>query len=382
MAGCGLGGGAKLDSKAPPDSPAVLRQDVDRIRTELTELRTRVEAAQRASSEHADRVAQETRAEFDAVRKAMEASSRHELQRQVEVLDAYARRVELLEKRTAELGQTLRRVELSLTGLESQLSRVLDGSAAPPSTPRGGAPSRAPATSPSPASKAPSESSTPAPDATAAAGAGLTPPAMLGPSRAAAGSAPAVASTTARETSTREAKAPAARATQDDAAPAAKGSSSTTAPTTIPERSPGPAAPRVAKASTPSAAPATGASTARALFDQAMENWTRGEQGQAVLEFEELVQTFPTDPLAASAQFRIGEAYYTARDFERAATEYRKAVDLAPKGKDTPQALLRLGLAYRAQKRESDARQTWSRLVKDFPDSDASEEARRALRGR
>jgi tol-pal system protein YbgF len=113
-----------------------------------------------------------------------------------------------------------------------------------------------------------------------------------------------------------------------------------------------------------------------------MENWNKGEQGQAVLEFEELVQTFPSDSLAASAQFRIGEAYYAARDFERAALEYRKAVDLSPKGKDTPRALLRLGLAYRAQKRESDARQVWNQLVRDFPESDATEEARRALRGR
>ena len=129
-------------------------------------------------------------------------------------------------------------------------------------------------------------------------------------------------------------------------------------------------------------APATGPVTARALFDRAMESWNKGEQGQAVLEFDELVQTFPSDPLAASAQFRIGEAYYAARDFERATVEYKKAVDLAPKGKDTPQALLRLGLAYRAQKKESDARQVWSQLVRDFPESDASEEARRALRGR
>jgi TolA-binding protein len=136
--------------------------------------------------------------------------------------------------------------------------------------------------------------------------------------------------------------------------------------------------PRTAKTGTPGA----GAPTARALFDRAMESWSKGEQGQAVLDFEELVQKFPTDPLAAPSQLRIGEAYYAARDFERAAVEYRKAVELAPKGKDTPQALLRLGLSYRAQKRESDARQVWNQLVRDFPDSEVTEEARRALRGR
>jgi len=113
-----------------------------------------------------------------------------------------------------------------------------------------------------------------------------------------------------------------------------------------------------------------------------MDSWSKGEQGQAVLDFEELIQRYPSDPLAASAQFRIGEAYFAARDFERAALEYRKAIDLAPKGKDTPQALLRLGLAYRAQKRETEARQAWNQLVSDFPDSDVTEEARRALKGR
>jgi TolA-binding protein len=113
-----------------------------------------------------------------------------------------------------------------------------------------------------------------------------------------------------------------------------------------------------------------------------MASWNRGERGQAVLDFEELVQRFPSDPLGAAAQFRIGEAYYAVRDFERAVLGYRRAVELAPTGKDTPQALLRLGLAYRAQKREADARQAWNQLVRDFPESDATEEARRALRGR
>jgi TolA-binding protein len=368
--GCALGGGDKpaSEAQAPPDTPAALRQDVDRVRAELADLRTRVETLQRGNTEHVDRVAQETRAEFDAVRKSMEASSRHEVQRQVEVLDAQARRIDLLEKRTAELGQILRRVELSLGGLESQLARILDGGSTPAPGARSGSPARWSAAPPGPRPAPESPLTTPAPEASmsnAAAGAGLTPPAMLGPSRSPQG-APATPA------APREAKAPVpVRAPQDEPLRVAK----------APPEASGIARPS-AKTGTTSTPPAPGSATARVLFERAMENWNKGEQGQAVLEFEELVQRFPTDPLAASAQLRIGEAYYTARDFERAAVEYRKAVDLAPKGKDTPQALLRLGLAYRAQKRESDARQAWGQLVRDFPESDASEEARRALRGR
>lgn len=360
VASGGCGGGAKPagDMKLPADSPAALRQDTDRLRTDLTELRTRVDAAQRATAEQVDKAAQETRAEFDAVQKAMEASARHDLQRQVEVLDAQARRIDLLEKRVADLGQTLRRVELSLDGIESQLARVLDGAAA--ATPsKGGAAARPPAQSAGARSAGEPSSATAAASggsgSDTAAGAGLTPPAMLTPSRAAKSAPPAALADPARVA--KAAPAP------EDTKPAAP-------------------APRPKPASAAAPAPAAGSPSARVLYDRAMGSWSKGEQGQAVVDFEELVQTYPNDPLVASAQFRIGEAYFAARDFDRAAVVYKKVVDLAPKGKDTPQALLRLGLAYRAQKREADAKQAWTQLVRDFPDSDATEEARRALRGR
>ncbi|HEX2500242.1 MAG TPA: tetratricopeptide repeat protein [Methylomirabilota bacterium] len=401
--GCGLGMSAKPgdETKAPPDSPVAVRQEMDLLRADLAEIRTRVEGVQRANTEHADRVAKETRAEFDAVQKAMEASSRHDLQRQVEVLDAQSRRIDLLERRTAELGQALRRVELSLTGLENQLTRVLDSAATPSPAARGGAPARPPAASAGPRAVEEPSPAAPPPESSmsgAAAGAGLTPPAMLGPSRnAKSPAAPALPkaepsgqpradaapTATPRTDAPREAKAaPPGRPAPDDVARVAKAAPPAEAKPTAPEPSAGATPPRSVKPSASAAGPATGSPSARGLFDRAMESWNKGEHGQAVLDFEELVQKFPSDPLAASAQFRIGEAYYAARDFERAALEYRKAVELAPKSKDTPQALLRLGLAYRAQKRESDARQVWNQLVRDFPESDATEEARRALRGR
>jgi tol-pal system protein YbgF len=412
--GCSLGQGAKAgdETKAPPDSSAALRQDVDRLRADLAGLRTHLETVQRAGTEHADRVAQETRAEFDAVQKAMEASSRHDLQRQVEVLDAQARRIDLLERRANDLGQALRRIELGLSGLESQLTRVLDGASALPSTgARRGSPGRSGAVSPGPRAAAEPAPAAPTETAmsTAAAGAGLTPPAMLGPPQTPRSSPPGPAGP-ARETTARQAKVDSAeRSPADDAAPGAKRTEASreakaTAPTRparddaarlakvappaaetkapAPGRSAGATPPRSAKTGTSQATPAAGSLTAQSLFERGMESWDKGEQGQAVLDFEELVQTFPSDPLAATAQFRIGEAYYTARDFERAALEYRKAVELAPKGTDTPRALLRLGQAYRAQKRETDARKAWSQLVRDFPESEATEEARRALRGR
>jgi tol-pal system protein YbgF len=116
------------------------------------------------------------------------------------------------------------------------------------------------------------------------------------------------------------------------------------------------------------------------LFDRGMESYRAGELGQAVLDFEEFADKYPSHPLAPSAHFWIGEAYFRSRDFEQAANRYQKAIDLAATGDRTPDALLRLGLALQSLHREDRAREVWGRLVRDFPDSDAAVRARAVLR--
>jgi polar amino acid transport system permease protein len=120
--------------------------------------------------------------------------------------------------------------------------------------------------------------------------------------------------------------------------------------------------------------------SAEDLFDRGMESFRAGELGQAVLDFAEFVDKHRTHPLVASAHFWIGEAYFRSRDFEHAAAEYQKAIDLAPAGERTPDALLRLGLALRSLRREDRAREIWGRLVRDFPESEAALRARAVLR--
>jgi tol-pal system protein YbgF len=116
------------------------------------------------------------------------------------------------------------------------------------------------------------------------------------------------------------------------------------------------------------------------LFDRAMASFRAGELGQAVLDFEELIERHPGHPLRPSAHFWIGEAYFRSREFEHAAAEYQKALDLGPTGERSPDALLRLGLALRSLGREEPAREAWARLVRDFPESEAAQRARVLLR--
>jgi tol-pal system protein YbgF len=120
--------------------------------------------------------------------------------------------------------------------------------------------------------------------------------------------------------------------------------------------------------------------SAEELFDRGMENYRAGELGQAVLDFEQFTERHVAHPLAPSAHFWIGEAYFRSRDFEHAAGQYQRAIDLAPTGERTPDALLRLGLALRSLRREDRAHEVWARLIRDFPDSEAALRARAVLR--
>jgi tol-pal system protein YbgF len=115
------------------------------------------------------------------------------------------------------------------------------------------------------------------------------------------------------------------------------------------------------------------------LFARGMDSFKNGELAQAILDFEDFVARNPSHALAGTAQFLIGEAYYNAHDYQHAAVEYRKVMDMGPKSDRAPDALFKLGLAYRALKRQDRAREAWTQLVHEFPQTEAAQKARLAL---
>jgi tol-pal system protein YbgF len=112
-----------------------------------------------------------------------------------------------------------------------------------------------------------------------------------------------------------------------------------------------------------------------------MASFQAEEPGQAVLEWSGLMQKFPEHPLAASAQYWIGEAYYRQRDFHQAIVEFRKVIDGYANSPQVPEALLKIGLCYRALNDSARARETWEQLSKEFPASNAASQAHALLGG-
>jgi tol-pal system protein YbgF len=66
----------------------------------------------------------------------------------------------------------------------------------------------------------------------------------------------------------------------------------------------------------------------------------------AAEQFHEFVLDHPKSPLAAGAQYWIGEAYYAKGDFARSISEYQTVVEKYPKDDKACDALLKQGMAF------------------------------------
>jgi TolA-binding protein len=67
------------------------------------------------------------------------------------------------------------------------------------------------------------------------------------------------------------------------------------------------------------------------------------------------------------------------RDFRQALVEFRRAIDGYPKSSLVPEALLKVGLCYRALKDQAHAREVWEQVIKDYPGTSAANQARSLL---
>jgi tol-pal system protein YbgF len=118
------------------------------------------------------------------------------------------------------------------------------------------------------------------------------------------------------------------------------------------------------------------------FYSTALRSFRARELGQAVLEFLDFLAKFPGHPLAAQAQFWIGEAYYAQRDYRQALVEFEKVAEHSKGAGRTADALLRIGLCYQALHDPDRARDVWQQIIQEHSGSEAAQTARALLRAR
>jgi tol-pal system protein YbgF len=173
------------------------------------------------------------------------------------------------------------------------------------------------------------------------------------------------------------------------AAPAAPAPSGGAAPIPPPARSGAPA-PSVAAVPPPAR---SGGASAEESYQAAYLDFSKGLYPLAVSGFRDFLRRFPDSPLADSAQYWIGEAYFSmaratasqpekAREnLEQAVQEFRKVVVAYPRGSKVPTALYKEALALVDLKQTALAQARLQYLVEHFPQSEEAPLAKERLAG-
>ena len=136
---------------------------------------------------------------------------------------------------------------------------------------------------------------------------------------------------------------------------------------------------------TPPTAPTVGTvapgeqSAARKAYDSAFAAYRAGDYQGAIATFEGIVKRYPRDPLAANAQYWIGDSWFNLRDFKSAAAAQQLLISNYPDSPKVPDALLNLGSVYAAMGDSANARKALEELIARFPQTEAAEKGKARL---
>ncbi|HEY8963923.1 MAG TPA: tol-pal system protein YbgF [Alphaproteobacteria bacterium] len=107
-------------------------------------------------------------------------------------------------------------------------------------------------------------------------------------------------------------------------------------------------------------------------YDQAFGFLQQSNYTDAENAFRNFLATYPNHPLAANAQYWLGETYFAQTQYSTAAKTFAKAFQDYPKGQKAPDALLKLAVTLEKMNKKNDACLTLKELKKRFPSGPAS----------
>ncbi|MGO9543795.1 MAG: tol-pal system protein YbgF [Rhodomicrobium sp.] len=107
--------------------------------------------------------------------------------------------------------------------------------------------------------------------------------------------------------------------------------------------------------------------SARALFDQAYGALNRREYSAAETYFQQFLDQYPSDPLAGSAQYWLGETAFVSGEYKNAAERFLKTFTSYPNNERAPEALLKLAISLRRLGNNTDACATFTELQRRYP---------------
>lgn len=165
---------------------------------------------------------------------------------------------------------------------------------------------------------------------------------------------------------------------ESDPAPRTSGSLRMGTPTTTTNRVAVPSK-RGATPPPPREAPPERSPDAANAYRAAVELVRGGQTAESITALRGFLAKYPRHDYADNAQYWLGEAYYAAKDYPHALTEFRTVIETYPRGNKVPDALLKVGYCYQALGQAQQSRAVLEQVVSLYPKTEPAATAARRL---
>jgi tol-pal system protein YbgF len=108
---------------------------------------------------------------------------------------------------------------------------------------------------------------------------------------------------------------------------------------------------------------------AEALYEESFASIRETKYDQAESGFRDFLSRYPDHPLAANAQYWLGETYYVRGDYKQSAKMFAQGYQNFPKSAKATDSLLKLGLSLSKLGKKDDACLSLRQLQKEIPDA-------------
>ena len=129
----------------------------------------------------------------------------------------------------------------------------------------------------------------------------------------------------------------------------------------------------------PASGPAESAAGETKAYEAALNQFKLANYPLAISAFNGFLVTYPSSPLAPSAQYWIGNAHYAQRDYKNTIAAQQKVLVNWPDNPKAPDAMLNMASAQAESGDARGARRTLESLVAKYPASPAAASAKQRL---
>lgn len=115
------------------------------------------------------------------------------------------------------------------------------------------------------------------------------------------------------------------------------------------------------------------------IYNAAYLDLSKGNHQLALQGFQQFLTKFPQSDLADNAQYWLGEVFYAQKDNQKASDEFKKVVEIYPRGDKVAAALLKIGYCYFNLGDQATGKKYMRIVIERFPNTEEARLARSRL---